>query len=176
LPEPILVNRMRNRARPWTVCSAVVGVCLAAAARPGMEPVVTQSPTSPTVTAESRSTDTVRVGCFGGHAALSSGNVLTREGALSRYEKQLQTPATYTFLRRDSVAAALVFAELERIRFRTLRFNEISNMTCFLKLSDSNEKHELTWLLGRPPAVLKPALAALTRTFGDHSAMWAQGI
>jgi hypothetical protein len=135
-----------------------------------------QSPTSMTATAESRSTDTVRVGCFGGHAALSSGHVLTGEGALSRYEKQLQTPATYTFLRRDSVAAALVFAELERIRFRTLRFNEISNMTCFLELNDSGKEHELSWLPGRPPAALKPALATLKRIVGDPNALWAEGI
>jgi hypothetical protein len=169
LPGFIVMNRRRTIV---SVASCVVGVVLVMAARPGPRPATAGSQRG--LTLAGAPSDTVRVGCFGGYAALSSGNVLTREGALSRYEKQLQTPATYTFLRRDSVAAALIFAELERIRFRTLRSSEISNMTCFLELGDREGKHELTWAIGRPPAELKPALAVLTRTFGDQSALWAR--
>lgn len=167
---------IRRRASPWAACRSLVGLLLAVVARAWPAPAMAQSPAPVTVGAEPRSTDTVRVGCFGGHAASSSGNVLDRAGALSSYEKQLQTPATYSFLRRDSAVAALVFAELERIRFRTMRVNAISNMTCFLELSDSEGEHEVTWLMGRPPAELHPVLAALTRTFGNHGAMWARGI
>ncbi|HEX6314699.1 MAG TPA: hypothetical protein VFZ73_07565 [Gemmatimonadaceae bacterium] len=125
-----------------------------------------------TAPSASRSTDTVRVGCFGGVAALSSGNLLTREGALIKYEKQLHAPATYAFIRRDSAAAARVFAELERIRFRTLRFNEIDNMTCSLELKDRVGQHSVSWKMGQPPAQLEPVLAALNRTFGDDHPRW----
>jgi hypothetical protein len=169
------MKRAHHRASISALAGSLVVMLLVIAARPGQGPAMAPSQTVATSPAASRS-DSVRVGCFGGIAARGSGNVVTREGALSSYEKQLQTPATYTFLRRDSAAAALVFAELDRIRFRTLRFNEIRNMTCILELSDANGKHDVTWEIGGPPPELKRVLAALTRLFGDQSAMWARGI
>jgi hypothetical protein len=40
-------------------------------------------------------------------------------------------------------------------------------MTCVLELRDGAGKHVVTWPDGRPPVALEPALAALSRAFGD---------
>ena len=164
------MNPHRSRASLCAACSALTLVLVAA--RPGRGPTLAHSQALVTAPSASASTDTVRVGCFGGDAALASGNLLTRAGALIRYEKQLDAPATYAFMRRDSAAAARVFAELERIRFRTLRINEIDNMTCSLELKDRVGQHSVSWRMGQPPAQLEPVLAALNRTFGDNHPRW----
>ena len=115
--------------------------------------------------------DSVRVRCSGGETGAGTGNTLTRSGQLSAYVKPLREAATQTSLRRNSATAAAVFAALERIRFRMLRFNEIGNMTCVLELVDGEGEHEVNWILGRPPARLEPVLAALRSAFDDRR-MW----
>lgn len=168
MPESVEVNAIRARAGQWAACALTI---LVAAGRSAPESVLAHSPI-PITPSVSQSTDTARVGCYGGYAALSSGNLLTRDGTLVRYEKPFRATETYTFIRRDSVAAARVFAELERIRFRTLRFTEIDNMTCSLELKDRVGQHSVSWKMGRPPAELEPVLAALNRAFGDDRPRW----
>jgi hypothetical protein len=123
--------------------------------------------------AASRS-DTVSVGCSGGYTGGGSGNTLTRDGQLSAYQRKSwrRDSITHAPLRRDAEAARTVFAALETIRFRALRFSEIGNMTCVLALHDSKGEHAVTWLMGRPPAELDPVLAALKRAFGDDRRLW----
>lgn len=116
--------------------------------------------------------DSVLIGCYGGVRGGGSGNKLARNGDLWSFEKPLQTEARYTLLRRDPAAAALVFAELERVRFRSLRFNTVTNMTCVLELNDSAGEHKVSWPRGALPAELEPVLAALIRAFGDDRRMW----
>jgi hypothetical protein len=116
--------------------------------------------------------DTVRVWCFGGRTGAASGNTITRDGELMKYAKPLHSAPVSTFLRRDSASADSVFAALERIRFRALRFAGRGNMTCVLELNDSEGRHKASWLHGRAPAELAPALAALKRAFGDDRGMW----
>lgn len=72
----------------------------------------------------------------------------------------------------QSTDTARVFAELERIRFRTLHFTEIDNMTCSLELKDKVGQHSVSWKMGQPPAQLEPVLAALNRAFGDDHPRW----
>lgn len=131
-----------------------------------------QRPTQAPATPAARGDDSVRIGCSGGFTGDGSGNTLTRSGALSAYVRPLREPPTYTPLRGDSRAAAAVFAALERLRFRTLRFKEIGNMTCVLELIDSDGRHEVNWIMRRPPAELEPALAALRRAFRDDRRGW----
>lgn len=116
--------------------------------------------------------DTVRVGCFGGRTGAASGNTITRDGALGRYAKPLKGAADSTFIRRDSAAAATVFAELERVNFRTLRHDGRGIMTCLLELRDAAGKHSVSWPSGRPPAAIEPVLTALSRAFGDDRRGW----
>jgi hypothetical protein len=116
--------------------------------------------------------DSVHIGCSGGYTGLGIGNALARDGQLSAYTKPLQEAATHTPLRRDSAGAAAVFTALERIRFRAFRFSEIGNMTCYLILIDGEGKHEVDWVMGRPPQEIAPALDALRRAFGDDRRMW----
>ena len=116
--------------------------------------------------------DSMRIGCSGGNTGLGIGNTLTRDGQLGSYTKPLREAATHTPLRRDPAGAAAVFAALERIRFRDVRFSEIGNMTCYLQLIGGEGKHEVNWVMGRPPQELAPALAALRRAFCDDRRMW----
>ena len=116
--------------------------------------------------------DTARVWCFGGRNGAASGHTITRAGELMKYEKTLHSEAASTLLRRDAASADSVFAALERIRFRSLRFNEISNMTCVLELNDGSGKHTVSWPQGQPPAAIQPVLVALARAFGDDRGMW----
>ena len=133
-----------------------------------------QPPRPAAAVAASRSEDSVRVGCSGGYSGGGSGNTLTRDGQLSAYQRKTwrRDSITHAPLRRDPEGATTVFAALESIRFRALRFNEIGNMTCVLALHDSNGEHAVTWLMGRPPAELDPVLAALKRAFGDDRRLW----
>lgn len=126
----------------------------------------------PLVAAAGEDPDTVRVGCGGGRTGLATGNTITRAGALSAYVKPFNSEATFTFLRTDTVAADSVFAALERVRFRTVRFTEFGNMTCALELTDSEGRHAVTWVEGQPPAELAPVLAALERAFGENRRPW----
>lgn len=116
--------------------------------------------------------DTVRIGCSGGRTGGGSGNTLTREGEMHRYDRSIRSGDTYTYLGRDSAAAAPVFSELARVRFRHLQHNEPGNMTCILELKDGEGRHDVTWNRGRPPAELAPVIAALTRAFGDDRHLW----
>lgn len=121
-----------------------------------------------------RSDDSVRVGCSGGITGGGSGNTLTRDGQLAAYQRPTwrRDSVTHSPLRRDSAAATSVFAALERVRFRALRFNKVGNMTCVLELHDSSGEHSVNWLMGQPPAELEPVLAALKRAFGDDRRLW----
>jgi hypothetical protein len=127
---------------------------------------------SPEVAPATAASDSVRIGCSGGNTGLGIGNTLTREGQLGAYVKPLRETATHTPLRRDAAGATAVFGALERIRFRAFRFSEIGNMTCYLELIDGEGKHEVNWVMGRPPQEIAPALAALRRAFGDDRRMW----
>jgi hypothetical protein len=150
---------------PRLRCGALVALLAFAAATPG-------SAQEPTPDPPSAASDSVRIGCSGGNTGLGLGNTLTRDGQLAAYRRPLREAATYTPLRRDSAAAAAVFAALERIRFRAFRFSEIGNMTCYLALIDGEGKHEVNWVMGQAPPELAPALAALRRAFGDDRRMW----
>ncbi|HEX6314701.1 MAG TPA: hypothetical protein VFZ73_07575 [Gemmatimonadaceae bacterium] len=132
-----------------------------------------QSP-FPAAGAESRSTDTVRVGCSGGDTGGGGGNTLTRDGHRATYEHPTwrRDSITHSPLRRDPAAATTVFAALEGVRFRALRFNKVGNMTCVLALHDGEGGHAVTWLMGHPPQELAPVLAALKRAFGDDRRLW----
>lgn len=133
-----------------------------------------QSPRPRAAGVASRSTDTVSVGCSGGTTGGGSGNTLTRGGQLAAYQQATfrRESITQTPLRRDSAAATRVFATLERVRFRALRFNKPDNMTCYLALQDRDGTHSVSWPMGQPPKELEPALAALKRAFGDDRRMW----
>lgn len=153
----------------------VRAACLAAAlSLTAVKDGEAQSPRPAAAGDASRSEDTVRVGCSGGYTGGGSGNTLTRDGQLSAYQHESwrRDSITHAPLRRDPEAAKTVFAALESIRFRALRFNEISNMTCVLALHDSKGEHSVTWLMGRPPAELAPVLSALQRAFGDDHRLW----
>jgi hypothetical protein len=141
---------------------------LAMVASPGGMRTYATSPAAPGM----HSDDTVRVGCSGGHTGGGSGNTITRAGQLSGYTRELRTGDKYTQLRRDSAAAASVFTELERIRFRALQHRQIGNVTCVLELRDAAGSHYVAWLKGRPPTVLEPVLAVLERAFGDDRRWW----
>lgn len=160
---------MSARNHPLRVPRAALGllVLLAALAAPG--PAAAQASTARDA---SGVVDTVRIGCSGGVTGNGTGNVLTSDGRLSRYSKELQSPRVYTPLRQDSAAARAVFAELDRMRFRTVHHKEISNMTCVLELRDRAGEHYVSWPARNPPAALEPALAALRRAFGDDRAWY----
>lgn len=148
---------------------AVLGAILALSA-PGVASAQRTAPAAASIV--TRSDDTIRIGCSGGVTGAGSGNTITRSGALSAYHEALGEPATHSALRHDSAAAAAVFRELDRVRFRTLRFDGIGNMTCVLELADSAGAHSVSWQIGQPPAELEPVLAALGRAFGDDRRMW----
>ena len=131
-----------------------------------------QAPTPPAASVTARGDDSVLVGCYGGDRGGGSGNKLTRNGDLWTFEKPLREEATYTLLPRDATAAAQVFAALERVRFRGLRFNAVVDMTCALELNDSSGEHTVSWPKGKPPAAIQPVLVALARAFGDDRRLW----
>lgn len=131
-----------------------------------------QQPAPAAASMAARGDDSVRIGCSGGVTGAGSGNTITRSGALSAYHRPLGEAATHTPLRRDSAAAAAVFRELDRVRFRTLRFDGIGNMTCVLELADGAGQHAVSWRIGESPPALEPVLAALSRAFGDDRRMW----
>ena len=150
---------------PRLRCGALVALSAFAGATAG-------SAQEPAPGPPSTVSDSVRIGCSGGITALGLGNTITREGQLAAYTKPLREAATHTPLRRDSAAAGAVFAALEGIRFRALRFSEIGNMTCYLELIDGEGKHEVNWVMGQAPQELAPVLTALRRAFGDDRRMW----
>ena len=152
------------------VCRATLLASLASLADPDTGSA--QSAEGAPATSAIAVTDSVLIGCSGGNTGLGIGNTLTREGQLGAYTKPLREAATHTPLRRDAAGATAVFGALERIRFRAFRFSEIGNMTCYLELIDGEGKHEVNWVMGRPPQELAPALAALRRAFGDDRRMW----
>jgi hypothetical protein len=131
-----------------------------------------QSAEAAPATSTTAPTDSVRIGCSGGHTGLGLGNTLTRDGHLASYRRPLGKPTEHTALRRDTTAAARVFLALERIRFRTIRFSEIGNMTCYLEQVDGTGSHEVNWVIEQPPPELEPVLAELRRAFGDDRRMW----
>lgn len=134
----------------------------------------TQWPLREAAGVESRSVDTVRVGCSGGYTGGGSGNTLTRDGQLAAYQRKTwrRDSVTHLPLRRDPAAATTVFAALEDVRFRALRFDEPGNMTCVLALHDRDGEHAVTWPMGHPPRELEPVLAALKRAFGSDRRLW----
>ena len=145
-------------------------VLLVALGAPGI--ACAQAPASPHAAVAATAADSVQVGCSGGVTGLGVGNIITRDGQLATYQKPLHEPRADTPLRQDTAAARAVFAALERIRFRSIRFSEISNMTCFLILVDGHGTHEVNWAMGRPPDAIEPALTALRRALGDDRRMW----
>lgn len=113
--------------------------------------------------------DTVRVWCVGGRTGAAHGNSVRRDGELRKFAKPLHSDTVSTFLRRDPDAADSVFATLERIRFRTLRHEGRSLMTCVLELREGAGKHRVSWPAGSPPDQLEPAFRALRLAFGDRA-------
>ena len=153
----------------------VRAACLAAAlSLTAVKDGEAQSPRPVAAGAAFLSEDTVSVGCSGGYTGGGSGNTLTRDGQLSAYQRKTwrRDSTTHTPLRRDTAGATTVFAALEGVRFRALRFNKVGNMTCVLALHDGDGKHSVTWLMGDPPVELAPVLAALKRAFGDDRRLW----
>ena len=146
---------------------AMVLASLAALADPGIG-----SAQSTAVAPATAGSDSVRIGCSGGNTGLGIGNTLTRDGHLASYRRPLGEPVEHSPLRRDTTATARIFSALERIRFRTIRFSEIGNMTCYLELIDGAGRHEVDWVIGRPPPEIEPALAELRRAFGEDRRMW----
>ena len=126
----------------------------------------------PLATVAGQDADTVRIGCSGGRTGAASGNTITRDGTLSRYTKPLRAAAAHTVVRRDSAAAAGVFAALERVRFRALRHDGRGTMTCVLELRDAAGTHLVSWPAGQAPASLAPVLEALRRALGDDRRGW----
>jgi len=153
------------------VRSASVAAALIVA---GVQSSETQSPRRAAAGTESRSVETVRIGCSGGDTGGGSGNTLTRDGQLAAYERKTwrRDSITHFTLRRDPVAAATVFAALEKVRFHALRYSKVGNMTCVLALHDRDGEHAVTWPMGHPPGELAPVLAALERTFRDDRHQW----
>lgn len=153
-----------RRHRPLALLASIVVL-----SAPGTACAQGPAPAASTAT---RSDDSIRIGCSGGVTGAGSGNTITRSGALSAYRRPLGEAATHTPLRRDSAGAAAVFRELDRVRFRTLKFDGIGNMTCVLELEDGGGEHSVSWQIGQPPAALEPVLAALRRVFGDDRRVW----
>ena len=147
----------------WFVSLALIG---------GPAVACAQQPALPAASNSARGDDALLIGCYGGDQGGGSGNKLTRSGDQWTFEKPLQADATYTLLRRDSTAAAQVFAALERVQFRDLRFNVVVNMTCVLELEDGSGEHTVSWPRGQPPEAIQPVLVALARAFGDDRGMW----
>ena len=148
----------------------VVLASLGMVAGPGIASA--QRPARAAASPAAHSDDSVRIGCSGGETGGGSGNTITRSGDLSGYDKALGATPTHTPLRRDSASAAAVFREIDRVRFRALRFNTVGNMTCVLELIDSQGEHAVAWPIRQPPPALAPLLAALRRAFGDDRRMW----
>ena len=152
------------------VCRATLLASLASLADPDTGSA--QSAEGAPATSAIAVTDSVLIGCSGGNTGLGIGNTLTRDGHLASYRRPLGEPVEHSPLRRDTTATARIFSALERIRFRTIRFSEIGNMTCYLELIDGAGRHEVDWVIGRPPPEIEPALAELRRAFGDDRRMW----
>lgn len=113
--------------------------------------------------------DIVRIWCFGGRTGAAHGSSVTRDGELRKFAKPLHSDTVSTFLRKDRGAADSVFATLERIRFRTLRHEGRSIMTCVLALRDAAGEHNVSWPAGGPPAELEPTFSALRLAFGERT-------
>lgn len=101
-------------------------------------------------------TDTAIAGCSGGFTGGGGGVVVTSRGEIIQWAQDTYAPPRrYRTLRTDSAAAAAIFAELARIRFRSLPEGKSSNVTCSLELTGAGGAHAVSWPLGRPPAAVR---------------------
>lgn len=100
--------------------------------------------------------DTLKGGCSGGVTGGGGGVAVTGSGEVLEWKQTLATqPTAFTTVRIDSAAAAEVFAEVERTRFRSVVHVNPSNVTCFLTLTDSLGKHTVAWPMGDAPAAVR---------------------
>jgi hypothetical protein len=106
----------------------------------------------------SGASDTLVAGCSGGDSGGGLGLVVTGVGGILEWQKDgpgAITSEDYRLLGNDSARTAAVFAELARIRFRSIEQHTQSNMTCFLSLTGSAGPHSISWPLGEPPVQLE---------------------
>jgi hypothetical protein len=113
--------------------------------------------------------DTVFAGCSGGVTGGGGGLAVTGRGEILKW--QLQGPrslssAVYTAVGTDSATAAAIFAELARVRFRSIDHQKPSNMTCFIALAASAGTHSVSWPIGNPPMQLRE-LHRLLQVLGE---------
>lgn len=97
--------------------------------------------------------ESLSYGCFGGFTGGGGGAVVQRDGGIHRWSlSTYRDPVEQSFIRLDHAAAQDVFAEVERINFTGIRYNEPSNMTCEVTHRQGASTHTVAWGLGDPDA------------------------
>jgi hypothetical protein len=115
--------------------------------------------------------DTLVSGCSGGVSGGGGGVAVTRAGEVLRWSTDGPgPPARVTLVRVDSALTEELFRELERIRFRSIRHHEPSNMTCFLYLRSEHGAHEVAWPWGHAPRMVRPVFERLQSLGGEAAA------
>lgn len=145
---------------PWLVAAACALVTLALAACQPAGAVPGEAPHAPIHTAgvalpAASPADTLKGGCSGGVTGGGNGVAVTGRGEILRWAQATATHSVeFTVVRTDSAAVADLFAEAQRIGFRSIDYRKPFNMTCFLTLTDSAGVHTVAWPAGEvPPAV-----------------------
>jgi len=107
-------------------------------------------------------TDTIFSGCRGGFtgggreiAITGRGEILARDFVLPH------SPVVFRTVGTDSAAAAQLFRDLDRVRFRAMNSGESSNVTCSVTISDARGRYEVLFPSGSIPAALQPIVARI---------------
>lgn len=108
-------------------------------------------------------TDTVFAACHGGFSGGEHGVAVTSGGEILEWGGPLPNlPRAYRLVRTDSAAAAQVFAELDRIRFRSVESNQSDNVTCYVELRTNSGSHTVAWPIHNEPRELHHAYEHIT--------------
>jgi outer membrane protein OmpA-like peptidoglycan-associated protein len=101
-------------------------------------------------------TDTIFYGCSGGVTGGGSQVAITGRGEILVWRHQGPAAAPdYRQVGVDSVAAAELYRDLERARFRAIPPGEPSNMTCSVAIRDARGRHEVLFTPGSVPIALQ---------------------
>ena len=97
--------------------------------------------------------ESLSCGCSGGFTGGGGGVVVQRDGGIHRWSRPTyRDPVEQSFVRFDRVAARDLFAQVERIKFTSIRYSKPSNMTCRVELRQGASTHVIAWPLGDPAA------------------------
>jgi hypothetical protein len=145
----------RNRRVHAIALIVVLAACTPAGSTPGGQRKTPASIADGTVL-ETAPADTLSGGCTGGVTGGGGGVAVTGRGEILKWSQDVATvPVEFTAVRTDSAAVAAIFAEAERIGFRTIVHRRPFNVTCFLALADSAGRHSVAWPMGDVPPVVR---------------------